>query len=86
MSPVAKWHKQCSLLMFGACVPLPHPGGPVVSRERYRQSSSDDDVDDVDDDFDGITSQKMKKNKNKNENEKKRISGDFRVKTRTTHR
>jgi len=83
MSPVAKWHKQCSLLIFGACVPLPHPGGPVVSRERYRQSSSDDDVDD---DFDGITSQKMKKNKNKNENEKKRISGDFRVKTRTTHR
>jgi hypothetical protein len=29
MSPVAKWHKQCSDLIFGACVPLPHPGGPV---------------------------------------------------------
>ena len=62
----------------------------MVSRERYRQSSSDDDDDDVvvdDDDFDGITSQKLKKNKNKNENEKKRIiSGDFRVKIRTTHR
>ena len=56
MSPVAKWHKQCSLLIFGACVPLPHPGGPV-SRERSRQSLVMNDDDD-DDDFDGITSHK----------------------------
>jgi len=30
MSPVARWHRQCSSLMMGDCVPFPHPGGPAV--------------------------------------------------------
>lgn len=29
ISPVAKWHKQCSSFSFGDCVPLPQPGGPA---------------------------------------------------------
>ena len=29
MSPVAKWQTQYSSTTRGACVPLPHPGGPT---------------------------------------------------------
>ncbi len=28
MSPVARWHRQCSFFRTGDCVPLPQPGGP----------------------------------------------------------
>ena len=28
MSPVARWHRQCSFFSTGDCVPLPQPGGP----------------------------------------------------------
>lgn len=31
MSPVARWHRQCSSLMAGDCEPLPQPGGPARS-------------------------------------------------------
>lgn len=29
MSPVARWHRQCSSFIFGDCVPFPQPGGPA---------------------------------------------------------
>ena len=29
ISPVARWHKQCSSLILGDWVPLPQPGGPA---------------------------------------------------------
>ncbi len=29
MSPVARWHRQCSFFSTGDCVPLPQPGGPA---------------------------------------------------------
>lgn len=31
--PVARWQRQYSSLMMGACVPLPEPGGPVSCKE-----------------------------------------------------
>lgn len=39
MSPVARWHRQCSLLITGDCVPLPQPGGPAASRQQPTGSS-----------------------------------------------
>jgi hypothetical protein len=29
MSPVARWHRQCSSFILGDCVPFPQPGGPA---------------------------------------------------------
>lgn len=37
MSPVAKWQRQCSYLMVGDWVPLPHPGGPVRATAHEHQ-------------------------------------------------
>eukprot|EP00955_Chlamydomonas_euryale_P085584 364114-Chlamydomonas_euryale.AAC.2 len=36
MSPVARWQRQCSNLMRGDCVPLPHPGGPATEDVRIQ--------------------------------------------------
>lgn len=33
MSPVARWHRQCSSLRMGDCVPFPHPGGPAKTHQ-----------------------------------------------------
>lgn len=34
ISPVARWHRQCSFLMTGDWVPLPQPGGPALTAQR----------------------------------------------------
>lgn len=31
MSPVARWHRQCSFFMAGLWVPFPQPGGPATA-------------------------------------------------------